>query len=111
MTRCQAPPGRTSALQETVVKPRGPHQRVKCSGIVQARKTSRRGASRRRVITSSCSRVAAASVVAVMRRLRLLQFVEVIGEAVEAFLPEPAIGFEPDAGVLQRFGREAARSP
>src|SRR5216684_8575319 len=51
----QVPPKRTSISHENTLKPWGPHQRIKCSGSVQASKTSSRGASKIRVMTSSRS--------------------------------------------------------
>src|SRR5438128_1322632 len=49
------PPGRGSILQNGMVAPFGPHQRARCSHVVQASKTRPRGASSMRVRTSSPS--------------------------------------------------------
>src|SRR5437764_2939676 len=42
-------------VQAGMVNPFGPHQRLKCCGSVKARKTCSRGASKTRVMTTSCS--------------------------------------------------------
>src|SRR5262245_60981199 len=51
----QVPPALGSVSQEMTVDPWGPHQRIKCSESVNASKTSSRGASKRRVMTSTRS--------------------------------------------------------
>ena len=53
MTIRQAPPTRASNSQIGFVKPLGPHHRAMCLGSVHALKTSPRGASKIRVITTS----------------------------------------------------------
>src|SRR5438270_6204014 len=42
-------------VQAGVVNPFGPHQRLKCAGSVHARKACSRGASKTRLMTTSCS--------------------------------------------------------
>src|ERR1700736_537149 len=44
-----------SISQTASDQPRGPNQRLNSSGLVKASKTRRRGASKTRVITTSCS--------------------------------------------------------
>src|SRR5258706_11706527 len=51
----QVPPALGSVSQEMTVDPWGPHQRIKCSGSVNASKTSSRGASKMRSMTSTRS--------------------------------------------------------
>src|SRR3990170_3849354 len=51
MQLSQTPPTRKSILQTGVVKPFGPHQRMKRSGSAQAFQTSSRGASNMRSMT------------------------------------------------------------
>jgi len=53
MTIRQAPPTRASNSQIGFVKPIGPHHRAMCLGSVHALKTSARGASKTRVMTTS----------------------------------------------------------
>src|SRR5712671_1549908 len=94
------------------MKPCGPHQRAARSGSVHARNTSRRGASKMRVMTSSRSRTSASMLVLVSIFLLLsLQFVQVILQAIEALFPEMAIMLEPVGGILQRTGFEPAGPP
>src|SRR2546422_496012 len=55
-TKCHAPPGRRSISQTGMVQPLGPNiQCGGCSGLVQASKTSPRGAATTRVLTNSPS--------------------------------------------------------
>src|SRR5215472_17732102 len=102
IVRDQVPPGRISIPAEIVVKPRGPHQRTRCSDSVHILKTSRRGASKTRVMTSSRSAAAvAASAVAAIVVLSVLQLGEILVEPVEAFVPEAAIMLEPLGGIFE----------
>src|SRR3989304_4679078 len=56
MTQRQAPPTRRSTSQTTRFQPGGPPaQRLRSSGLVEASKTSRRGASKTRVMAISRS--------------------------------------------------------
>src|SRR5579883_1469669 len=52
-----APPGRASISHTGFVNPCGPHHCSTCFGSIQTLKTSERGASMSRVITSSCAAV------------------------------------------------------
>src|SRR5258708_5469459 len=55
ITSRKAPPGRKSIFHDGSVNPRGPHHRTMCSGSIHILKTSVRGASKTRVMTSSRS--------------------------------------------------------
>src|SRR5258708_2579770 len=55
MRKRYLPPARTSISQVGIVKPRGPHHRIKCCGSVQASKTRLRGASKIRLSVSTRS--------------------------------------------------------
>src|SRR6516164_2580101 len=98
--RDQAPPGRTSIRPEIVVKPRGPHQRTRCSGSVHILMTSSRSAER-----------SAASAVMAIFGLAALQFAEILVEAIKAVVPEAAIMIEPLGSVPERPCFEPARPP
>src|SRR5271167_3018956 len=110
--RDQVPPGRTSIRLEIVVKPRGPHQRTRCSGTVHILKTSRRGASKIRVMTSSRSakRAATSAVIAIFL-LTALQFAEIRVEAIKAVVPEAAVVIEPLGSVLEPLRLDPAGPP
>src|SRR6516165_11597849 len=110
--RNQEPPGRTSIRLEIVAKPRGTHQRARCSGSVHILETSRRGASKIRVMTSSRSaeRAAASALIAILP-LPALQFAEILVEAIKAVVPETAVVLEPLGGVLERPRLEPAGPP
>src|SRR6516225_7140394 len=110
--RDQAPPGRTSIPAEIVVKPRGPHQRARCSGSVHILKTSRRGALKTRVMTNSRPAAgAAASAVAVTLPFRALQLAEIVVEAIKAVVPKMPVVLEPLGSVLERPGGNPAGPP
>src|SRR5690242_15476788 len=94
-----------------LVKPRGPHQRARCSGSVQALNTRLRGASKRRVRTSTRSADSAALLLAAMSLLLLLQFAQIIVQPIETLLPETPILLQPVGGVLKRTGLEPAGPP
>src|SRR6516162_3166472 len=100
--RDQAPPGRTSIRPEIVAKPRGPHQRTRCSGSVHILKTRRHGASKIRAMTSSRSaeRAAASALIAILL-LPALQFAEILVEAIKTVVPEAAVVLEPLGSVLE----------
>src|ERR1700757_84017 len=101
--RDHAPPGRTSIRPEIGVKPRGPHQRARCSGLVHILKTRWRGASKIRVMTSSrtTERAGASAAIAIFP-LPALQLAEIVIEAIKAVVPKTAIVIEPMGGVLKR---------
>src|ERR1700733_9570124 len=103
MTMWSAPPGRKSSSQIGFVKPFGPHHRARCCGSVQAWKTSARGASMRRVMTSSRSGKAGIGLfLSVMLRFLGLQFVQVVVQAIEAVVPEAPVMREPVGDLAQR---------
>src|SRR5690348_13758341 len=87
------PPGRTSISSATTAKPSGPHHCIACVGSVQAPNTMSRGASTRRVMTSSRSAAATALGLALLAAifLLLLQLAQIVVETVEALPPEAAI--------------------
>src|SRR2546425_9273178 len=99
MQKRKAPPGRTSILQEGVVKPCGPHQRTRRSGSVHALKTRARGASKTRSMTSVRSAVVAAGVVLSGLFPPLpFQFLQGVVQAIEALFPEKPIVLQPVFG-------------
>src|SRR5690242_12744141 len=100
------PPGRTSISSATTARPSGPHHCIACLGSVQAANTISRGASRRRVMTSSRSAVSGALGLASLAAILLLplQLAQVIVQAVEALLPEAAIMLDPARHILKRRG-------
>src|SRR5512144_423856 len=101
----------------------GSHQCVTCSGFVHASKTSAGGAAKVRVIRISQSEgvvtvapgllfVCGISLSPLLRAARwfLLDLVEVIVEALELLLPEPAVRLQPVVDLLQRRRDEGARA-
>src|SRR5262245_29248457 len=120
MRRHHVPPGRTSILLASVVKPCGPHHRTRCSGWVEALKTRGRGASKTRVTTSSRSAVTTSSrsvdavavlVLGAIGLVRLLKVAQIVLEAIQALLPETPIMLEPVGGILERARGEPAGPP
>src|SRR3972149_1379217 len=118
------PPTRRAIWQWGNVKLFGPHQRMKCSGSVQAFHTGARGASKTRVMTSSCwADVVGASLVSAILALLLLERVaavflhlllnlsQVFVQAIEALLPETTISFEPFIGIFERASLEPPGAP
>src|SRR4249919_2229021 len=98
MTNRHFPPGRRSKLCVVVVNPFGPHHSDKCLGSVNAANTSSRGASNTRVPMierGSCARSRLFS--SAMLRLPLafllfgLQSFQIVAQAIETFVPKPAI--------------------
>src|SRR5216110_1454841 len=109
-----APPGRRSIRQYGSVKPFGPHQRSRRSGSVHALKTSSRGASKTRVMTSSPAAgflAALGSGLLAAMLLLVLQLTQIVVQAIEALLPEVAIGLHPVGDLLQRTGGQPAGAP
>src|SRR6266851_6451200 len=96
-TKCHAPPRRRSISQTGMVQPSGPSIHCgTCLGLVQASKTSRRGASNTRVMTTSWSEgvvkvVGLALSVAPMAPLLLLHLLQVAVQSPVARVPEGAI--------------------
>src|SRR5687767_6583376 len=117
MTNRHAPPGRTSISYVVIRKPFGPHQFGTCFGSVHILNTSSRGASNTRLPTISrpdsvADELLSSSLVAAfILLLLLLQFAEVILEAIEAALPEFAVVADPFVDGLQRPGGEPAWPP
>src|SRR2546430_12691244 len=111
MRKRKAPPGRTSIVQDGVVKPCGPHQRTSRSASVQALKTRGRGASKTRAMTSSRSAAVLALPPAAMSPPFRLQLAQIVLQAIEALVPETAIVLQPVGGLLERSRLEPARPP
>src|SRR5437660_77335 len=106
MSRRMPPPGRASHSWTRFVKNFGPHHRARCCGSVHARNTSARGASNTRVRTTSRSDDVAGSLLAAILPFLLLEFLEVLVEAVEALLPEPLERLDPVVDRLEPPGVE-----
>src|SRR6201998_996165 len=115
MTCRQTPPGRTSISEMVVEKPFGPHHGGAWSAFVHASNTSSRGASTRRASTIARSAVLGSTLVlallAGMFFFLALKCLQIIVQAVEAFLIEPAVVLHPIGDVLQRARFEPARPP
>src|SRR5712691_3855673 len=110
--RRQAPPERTSISHDSVVKPRGPHQRATWPGSVQALKTIGRGASKTRVMTSSRSaELVAAPLLSATLLLPDLDLLQEFVQAIEALLPELSVLLQPVGDILERAGLEPAGPP
>src|SRR5438874_330924 len=112
MTKRHTPPGRKSYALVVVEKPSGPHHCARCSGSIHAVHTSSRGASSTRVAMidrGSCSR--SRLFLALTLLLLGLHYLQIILQAVEAFLPQPAIALEPGADVLEGVRLDAAGPP
>src|SRR3972149_4139749 len=111
------PPTRRSMSQEGAMKPSGPHQRFTSSGSVHAFHTSSRGASNVRLSTSSfffsrpfaCFLVLAGIFVPPNRTSRLLASCpQLLGQPVEAVLPQDAVAREPAERRAQGRGVDLA---
>src|SRR5258708_24750770 len=110
----QWPPGRTSISSATTVKPSGPHHCIACFDSIQARNTISRGASRSRVITSSCAGSTSAlgfAFLAAILLLLILQPAQIIIETIETLLPEAAVMLDPARHILERRRFQAAPPP
>src|SRR5215475_2544558 len=107
-TKRYVPPVRTSISQESMVKPHdfGAHHRLNSSGLVQASNTTRAGALKVRVTTSSRSDfrstvvgfligVDSASLFAFIGLLFSFHFLDNLVQLVEACLPELAVPLKP----------------
>src|SRR6516225_11643849 len=79
-----------------------------CAGCVHALNTNRRGASMRRVMTSS--RLAALAPASTWLLLAL-QSLQIALKSIEALFPEDAVQFEPFRRSLQRTRFQPARPP
>src|SRR5438445_9564937 len=113
MQKRYLPPTRKSILMTGAVKPFGPHQRLVRSGSVHAFHTRSRGASNTRAITSSlafafpfvCFFVVLPGIFLPpdFSGLGLLRsFLHVLGQPVEAVLPEDTVPCEPAERRAQR---------
>src|SRR5467141_809263 len=123
-TQRKAPFGRRSISQTASDTPLGSHQCATCSALVQASKTTVRGASKMRVITMSRSVGVviftvpmfftgdlSLSLPASTCFLLLLHLFQVAVQAGKFLLPEAAKGFKPLSDILGRDGHERARTP
>src|SRR3954451_16301730 len=112
MTNSYTPPGLTSIANVLVVNPLGPHHCVRCFGSVQTSNTSSRGALRIRTATISRSPTSVAGILpAFILLLLLLKFLEVVVQAIEALVPEPAVMLDPLRHALERLPAQPARPP
>src|SRR5438128_1291895 len=112
MTKRHTPPGRKLYALVVVEKPSGPHHCARCSGLVHAVHTSSRGASSTRVAMidrGSCSR--STLFLALTLLLLGLQYLQIILQPIEAFLPQPAVALEPVVDVLEGVRLDAAGPP
>src|SRR5271169_3225622 len=123
-TQRKAPFGRRSISQTASGTPLGSHQCATCSALVQASKTTARGASKMRV-TTICRSPGVVIVTGPMFFsgalplsllpstcfLLLLHFLQVPVQAGKSLLPEAAKGLNPVCNVLQRDRHECARAP
>src|SRR5260370_37460718 len=123
-TQRKAPFGRRSISQTASGTPLGSHQCATCSALVQASKTTVRGASKMRVITISRSVGVVIFTVPMFFTgdlslalrastcfLLLLHLFQVVVQAGKFLLPEVAKGFKPLSDILERDGHERARTP
>src|SRR5580692_5674686 len=123
-TQQKTPFGRRSISQTASGTPLGSHQCATCSGLVQASKTTARGASKMRVITISRSvgiviltvpmfftGDLSLSLCASTCFLLLLHHFQVLVQAGKCLLPEAAKGFKPLIDILERDGHERTRTP
>src|SRR5215831_599402 len=113
------PPGRGSSSQSTTSAPCGPNQRSKCSAFVQTSKTSERGASNTRWMTSSPAEMSLSLLLRAGIPLLLsgrfpalrLELAQVHVESIEALLPEAAVFGGPLRDLSQRGRVQLARAP
>src|SRR5580704_10230737 len=123
-THRKAPFGRRSISQTASGTPLGSHQCATCSALVQASKTTARGASKMRVITISRSVGVVIFTVPMFFTgdlslsprastcfLLLLHHFQVVVQACKFLLPEAAKGFKPLSDLLEWDGHERARTP
>src|SRR3954451_4342718 len=112
-----APPGRNSIWGVGNVKPAGPHQCTRCSGLLHVSNTSARGASKTRVMRSSrVSLLFSGMGLRFLRRVRGrdvrgLKPAQVVVEAIEALLPEVPVVFEPRDSIFHGCSLEPTRPP
>src|SRR5262249_55467262 len=130
MTKRQTPPGRKSNLEVVVVKPNGPHHCARCFGLVQAEKTSARGASNSRVPmidrgSRSRSTRLVAAIFSVLRawlvmatllntllvRIFRLQLLQIGIQPIETLVEKTPVMIEPVVDVLEHARLDPARPP
>src|SRR5260221_1375886 len=110
MTKRNTPPARKSISHIGNEQPLGINEPVRFSGLVQALKTRSRDASKMRTIVSSRSPTLVKtsfllgifSLLAGMFLLLFFEFFQIIVEAIEALIKEPAIVRHPISYVLER---------
>src|SRR2546428_8807768 len=126
----RTPPTRKSVWKTGVVKPRGPHQRLTCSGSVQAFQTRSCGASKMRVMTTPPFAAGPFPFVvvfvgtvtpprlssAVERSLPVFSFsssgfLQVFCQSVEAVLPQDAVARQPPQRPAERRRIHLAPGP
>src|SRR5581483_2122372 len=110
MLKRQTPPGLNSNWLVVVWKPLGPHHWSKCRGSVQASQTNSRRAAKSRVIMSSRSAVGPVDLFG-MFILFLLEFLQIVVETVQAFLPKSAVMLHPPGNILERLRLKTAGPP
>src|SRR6516162_8532055 len=123
-TKRKTPFGRRSISQTASGTPLGSHQWATCSALVQASKTSARGASKSRVttiwrspgvviVTAPKLFTGAVSLSPFLSTwsLLLLHLFQVAVQAGKPLLPEPAKGLNPVGSIPERDRHECARTP
>src|SRR5579864_2280976 len=111
MTKRQTPPARNSWELVVVRNPVGPHHCARCFGSVHACQTRSRGASSTRVPVIAIGSARSMLFLALTRALLGLQDLEIIIEAIEPLLPEPAIFRQPVVNRLERGRLDSTRPP
>src|SRR5258708_12498383 len=119
MTKRNTAPARKSISHIGQEHPFGINQGVRCLGLVQGLKTSLGGASKMSTIVSSRSPTLVKtsfllgifSLLAGMFLLLFFEFFQIIVEAIEALIKEPAIVRHPISDVLERTRLEPAGPP
>src|SRR5690606_19610647 len=107
MVNSHSPPGRKSNDLVVVVNPFGPHQRERCSSVVNASNTNRRGASMNRSTTISRSYVVSGCSISPFLSL---QFLGIRLETVESLAPEPLEAAGPFVHFPQTTGAQAVEA-
>src|SRR5882724_1106952 len=112
MMKRHTPPGFTSIARTVLVKPFGPHQFAMCLGSVHIFQTRSRGASTVRVKTMVASPGATMPLLFSATFFPFqLESLQIIIEAVEALVPEPAIVLKPGVDADECFRFDSARPP
>src|SRR4051794_13739900 len=123
MTKRQTPPGLKSKTLVVVRKPSGPYHCARCFGSVHTDHTSSRGASTTRdpritlgsdsrsmLFFSATAFLRPVRRALVLRRCRL-QHAQIVLQAVQPLVPEPAILLKPVVDALQRVQFDPAGAP